>query len=577
MQGHATRHIAFVVLLLCVACVGVWHAGTAYAAPQRARVAKVYLPIVHLHVPAATRDLQIIHMGLYQSVQNPSNGVTLIADKPAILRVYAQASAADSPAPVASVTIEARRAGRPIGSRTVGPQAVSTAPTADDMTTTFNFDLPMEWLKGQVELTATIDKKSNVAESNESNNTRTGTFTFHEVPALDLTIVPITYVDTQTGITFSEPGHDPISEWLLSAFPVSEVNVAIHAPFTFTGNLRQADEWVRLLNELSALWAAEVGAGSGQVYYGLVPNSAPGGGSWFSGGVSGLGWIGQRVSAGVNVGPETGEAAGHEIGHNFGRYHAPCGNPSGIDPHFPYPNASIGVYGVDTTDETLLDPELTHDMMSYCGPEWVSDYTYEGLLQDQFQRGGRAGAKGEGLLLRATVEGETITALPIYRLDTPLLPTEANAEYQVQLLDDGGAVLATYPAVLFEIEETDVSARMIMAHVPALTGDRQLGKVRFLKDSEVVAERGVASPSVDRAASLTPTVSSTANKIVLDWGATATPALVRFSPDGQTWTVIVFDVTGGRLEIERDSLPSAEGLFEIVPADGGVAAQIELK
>lgn len=487
MREQATRFIAFVVLLLGVVFAGLRHGEPVLAASQRDQGVKVYIPIVHIRAQEPAGDLQIVHMGLYQSVQNHSNGVTLIAHKPALLRVYAQSLHTGTSTPVTGVTIDAYRDGLFLGSLTAEPKPVSAQPSADDMHSTYNFDLPIQWLDGQVVLTATVDKANSVAELNELNNTSQSTFQFRSVAPLNLTIVPINYVDTVTGITFSEPGQDPISQWLLSAFPISDIRVAIHAPYTFTGDLRKGEEWTRLLEELTTVWASEVGPGSPHIYYGLVPNSTPTGASWFEGGVSGLGWIGQRVSVGLNVGPETGESAGHEIGHNFGRHHAPCGNPSNVDPHFPYPNALIGEYGVDTTDETLLDPNLTHDVMSYCGPEWVSDYTYEGLFQDQFQQSNRTGVKGEGLFLSAAINGETITALPPYLLEQPFLPMKAFGDYQVQLLDERGQVIGVYPAELYEAEESGASASMLVTYVPIPGDGTRVGKVQFLKGEAVVA------------------------------------------------------------------------------------------
>lgn len=488
MREHATRLLAFVVLLLCVAAVVTRQWEPVLAASQRNQAGQIYLPFVPVQEPT-DEDLRITHLGLYQSVQNQSNGVTLVARKPAMLRVHAQSIKLSGNASSAVVTVQAFRDGASLGTLTIGPQTVSRAPSADDLASTFNADLPLGWLEGSLALKVTIDKDGAVAETDETNNLHTTTFNFRDVPALDLTIVPVTYVDTVTGKTFSESGHDPISGWLMSAYPLSEINVDIRTPFRFTGDLRQGAEWSRLLSELTTVWAVEAGPDSSRIYFGLVPNSAPDGGSWFGGGVSGLGWLGQRVSIGLSMGGGTGKAAGHEIGHNLGRQHAPCGNPTNVDPHFPYPNASIGVIGVDTEYETLLDPEETHDVMSYCGPEWVSDYTYEALFRDQSLRGTRVGLnKGEGWLVQANIVGDEVIALPLQRINRPFMPVKAS-KYQVQVLDGRGRVIGSYPATLYQADEEGASARMLLAHIPA--DGLSLSSVRFLDGGKVIAERSI--------------------------------------------------------------------------------------
>jgi hypothetical protein len=458
--------------------------GSVFAAPQRDQTIRVFLPAVYLSPQTAVSDLQIVHLGLYQSVQNQSNGVTLIAHKPALLRVYAQTA---QPGVSATVTIEARRDGRLLGALTEGPHPVATQPMADVMDSTFNFDLPDDWLEGRVTLTATIDQANDLAEPDETNNATVSTFQFHSVPTLELTIVPVTYVDAITGVTFSQPAHDPISSWLLAAFPLSDIQVTIREPMTFGGDLRQATEWGRLLDQLTALAAAEVGPSSAHLYIGLVPNSDGSGQGWFDGGVSGFGWLNQRVAVVLDVGDETGESAGHEIGHNFGRRHAPCGNPSSVDPQFPYPNALIGVYGVDTSDETLLAPDQTHDMMSYCGPEWVSDYTYEGLLQNQLALVSQSAPSGDGLFIQAAMDGEAISSVAVSRINQPFRATSRTSDYRVRLVDERGATIGDYPAMLYEAEEHGVSLRRIVAHVPA--PHVRVGKVQLLQGATVIGER----------------------------------------------------------------------------------------
>jgi len=571
MRERPTRLLAVVALLLVAALMYLGSGGTSLAAAQRRATQKVFMPaVLQRPAEAATQDLTIVHLGLFQSVQTATNSVSLIAGKPALLRVFAQASGTTT-TPVAEVTIRAQRGGTVLGSLTLGPEAVAAQPTAGDLNSTFNFDLPQAWLTGDVTLTATIDAVNTVPEANESNNSRTSQFSFVDVAPLQLTIIPISYTDTRTGQQFIDAPHDPISGWLRGTFPVSQINVAYHVPFAFSGDLRQPGEWQRLLESLTTLWAAEVGVGSAEVYYGLIPSVNASGTTWFEGGVSGLGWIGQRVSLGLDVGVATGNSAGHELGHNFGRRHAPCGNPSAVDPHYPYPNATIGVYGVDTEDEVLLAPAANFDMMSYCGPEWVSDYTYEGLLSDQLTQAAQSGAQSDGLLLRATVAadgdaarvaGSPVDVLPIYRLSGASLPAD-DSGYIVQLLDASGAVIATHPATLLEAEEAGVSARLLMAHVP--TPDGAVASVRFVRDGRVVGRREMSK--TDASANSAVQAVSTTSEVVLNWGRPDVPALVRVSADGVHWTTLALDALGGQLSMARGQLP-AGALIQIVPGDG---------
>ena len=72
----------------------------------------------------------------------------------------------------------------------------------------------------------------------------------------------------------------------------------------------------------------------------------------------------------------------HELAHAMGRGHAPCGSPAGVDEDFPYSGGRIGVWGYDVVTKKLLNPGNRYrDMMTYCSPEWISDYTYRALYE----------------------------------------------------------------------------------------------------------------------------------------------------------------------------------------------------
>ena len=87
-----------------------------------------------------------------------------------------------------------------------------------------------------------------------------------------------------------------------------------------------------------------------------------------------------KVSVGLGFeGEGTAQVMVHELGHAQNRSHAPCGNTSSNDPDFPYDDGGIGVVGWDQETDELLDPDEYSDVMSYCRPYWISDYTYAGV------------------------------------------------------------------------------------------------------------------------------------------------------------------------------------------------------
>jgi hypothetical protein len=112
--------------------------------------------------------------------------------------------------------------------------------------------------------------------------------------------------------------------------------------------------------------------GSSRHYYGVVKVA-------YSSGVAGMGYIGLPTAMGWDYLPTGDGVIAHELGHNFNRLHAPCGGPAGPDPNYPYAGGAIGVYGYDVAGASLKASTMP-DLMTYCHPEWISDYTFRGAL-----------------------------------------------------------------------------------------------------------------------------------------------------------------------------------------------------
>jgi hypothetical protein len=238
----------------------------------------IYLSSIMKVTPSLDLDLSIDSLEITQAVQTTSNNVPLIAGRSAIVRVYAKYTGTAVPSSV-TVSLTGTRGGVALPPVTLGPQAVSASPSRATYSSSFNLLLPASWLSGTVAMTATVDSAGTVAESDETNNTKTATLVFHSVPALDLVIVPILYTHTgpiNPGI-YSAPTKDTISDFIKRTYPLSTVNVTFHAPYNFTGDLGDTtgyywgnDDSTGLLDQVTTLKDSEIGEASPKVYYGLV-------------------------------------------------------------------------------------------------------------------------------------------------------------------------------------------------------------------------------------------------------------------------------------------------------------------
>jgi hypothetical protein len=180
---------------------------------------------------------------------------------------------------------------------------------------------------------------------------------------------------------------------VLAMYPLAELTLTTHAPLDSSIAVGPDSGWDQTLDALYALRAADAPAAN-VYYYGLFTPTKRYDDYCTSNCTVGLSRVATldeveyRGSIGLGVfsdGSNSGapDTMAHELGHALGRFHAPCMTS---DPGpYPYPGGKLGVWGFDSQNHLLLDPNAYADVMSYCTPDWISDFTYSALF-DRIQR-----------------------------------------------------------------------------------------------------------------------------------------------------------------------------------------------
>lgn len=510
-----------------------------------------FLPVIFRAPPV---DLTVSGMEVTQAVQRVDNSVPLVAGRKTVVRVFAQAFIyVGTPSTASKVKLSATRNGVALsGAFETSLTAVSTNPLRSTYSSTVNLTLPDTWTTaGSIVLTATVDSAGQVQETVENNNTYSLTLTFNSVPNVKVMIVPVQYKHTPTGVTYAAPTVDTISTKIKQMYPVANVEILWHPSYYYEGDLRQIASFQDLLYKIDNLKMSESQPYS-VAYYGLVPAD------WFSSGVVGIGFVGYRAAVGLNYWDATGTAA-HEIGHNFGLYHAPCGGPSDSDPKYPYSGGAIGQYGVNVYTNQLIS-STRPDLMTYCDNEWISDYHYVKLYNNQKYAGDIVSeTTGDMLMLRAAIDSAGQASFsPTYQLDGIIdAPAESSPNF-VRLLAADGRLLSEQPVQLYEIADLPEPVYHLMTRL-ALPAESPAW-VQLWRGGELLAEQALGGGRTALQAAPLATVQGEE----LTWSGATGPVLVRHSADGgQTWQTLAVDAQGGSLTLD----PSLrDGLFEIIPA-----------
>ncbi len=395
-------------------------------------------------------NLSIDNVVISQAVQRPDNSIPLVAGREALLRAFVRADRPTTLSPIARVQIFDGNTALAILLLNPPDPAVSTVPLASDLSSTYYTRIPAAMVRPGLRVLVELDPDNKLGEAVRSDNVWPAGGTARaiatsSVPTFNLRLVPVV-LNGDTG-SVSEASVERYLSVARNLWPLADISAEVREPFVSSAGLLQPGDangaWGALLNELQALRALD-GAPPDLHYYGVV--HAP-----YGQGIFGLGLVGSPVAVGRD-GSDAARVAAHEWGHNFGRMHAPCGDPlpPNADPAYPLPGAATGMVGWDAASNTLR-PATLADIMSYCEPAWVSDYSYSAVFNfRQRPVSLRAAAPTEGLLVwgRSTKAGLLLgTPAPIHSpgptagFENPQ-PLSSTTTHLAQLLGPSGELLS---------------------------------------------------------------------------------------------------------------------------------------
>ncbi|MGD2120488.1 MAG: fibronectin type III domain-containing protein [Gemmatimonadota bacterium] len=507
-------------------------------------------------------NLNIANLYLTQSTQTLDGVVPLVADRDGYLRVFAVASAANSLQP--SVEVQFFHGGSLVHTETLLAPTSSVPTVVDEsiLSASWNVAVPGSLIQPGLTLLAEVDPDGQVSEGNEGDN-------FFPVTGIPLAVdvrtaspFEVTFVPVHQSVNGLvgnvTPGNAPdFMDAAMRMLPMAQANVTVHAEYVSTAPVLESDNgngaWGTILSEINSLRVAE---GSSGYYYGVVKVG-------YGGGIAGMGYLGWPAAIGWDKLPSGSGVAAHEWGHNFNLRHAPGCGAGSPDPSYPYADGKIGVWGLDVVAETLISPVTRYDFMSYCGPEWISDYNYEKILDYREMQGGY-GAPSQpepSLLVWGRMEGGRIVLEPSFQVaTTPVLPS-GTGEFLLEGTDGSGEALFALSFQPVPIPDAQDGSGHFAFAIP----------LRFIRMTELEGLRvsgGGRSPAVleprvgaRRIPTPEPEVRAGAGTSVeVTWDQAAFPmALVR---DPATGDVLSF-ARGGRV-----SLSVAAGEVELVFSDG---------
>ena len=390
---------------------------------------------VRLNIPVAY---------LTQSIQTPERSVRLIEGRDALLRVFVTGD----PGPAffqheVSATIRAGSRTHQVEMTRTGGQLL-TAADESDLSNSFNTVIPGDFIMPGATLVVEADPDGVIPRSSGSQDRfpviGEEQLNVVSVPAMEVTVVPVLEANEPDRSIFewtdNISDNSPEVGLFKYAFPFHEFRAGSREAYVTSLDLVSKDGQWGLVLELEALRLLDNAAG---YYYGAAAS--------VNGNVRGI----ARLGGWTSMGKAWDAELTHEIGHNLNLEHAPCGGPDFTDPDYPHAGGSVGAWGFDFHDSTLISPRLHRDIMGYCydqGWGWISDYFFEKVIDFRERVEGKNGRPMAGaplaedvLVLWGGVQGGVLRMEPPFAATAPAQLPDTDGPYRLEGLGQQDDVL----------------------------------------------------------------------------------------------------------------------------------------
>lgn len=379
---------------------------------------------------------------LTQATQSRTSGVPLVGGERALLRVFVAAGRATSLGiPPVRATFYLNGSEVHVAETPAQVTAIPIQVDEGDPTKSANAEIPGSVIRPGLEMVIEIDPARTVPNAlgiaRRIPETGRLQVDVRDMPELDLTLVPFLWSeapDSSILSTVEAMAADPEGHELLrptrTLLPVGDLRVKAHEPVTSSSN-----DAIELLSETQAIRIME---GATSHYMGMLPDDD-------RTGVIGVAFRPGRTSFSL----ARASTIAHELGHNMSLRHAPC-NVTG-PAHYPHRGGNIGVWGYDSFGGGRLVPPGTADLMSYCHPQWISDYHFAKALRFRLADEGPPAAGGvqdarpvRSLLLWGGASADSVPFLePAFVVDAPAaLPAAGGAYELLGQTEDGGVLFS---------------------------------------------------------------------------------------------------------------------------------------